>query len=246
MRKVTAEEVYDLLVHEDRILTAQGQIRFKLGTVEVRVRQKDVVGNILQEWFVGWLRKKGISFALNANTQMPPDLYLNSEDKTSHLLEIKAFNREGSPGFDIANFKSFQREIVEKPYMLMAKYLIFAYRMSEEGIVTITDVWLKSVWELCRSSEKWPLNVQYRNGIVYNIRPGVWYSTKELRFPTFDCLEDFLAAVEETVYQNPDTREFAPDWRRSMEQSFYLFYKRKITIPRWLDIKGRYDNNQSE
>ena len=48
--RLTSQEVYDKLINEDRILELQGQIRFYLGDVDIIVHQKDVVGNIIQEW----------------------------------------------------------------------------------------------------------------------------------------------------------------------------------------------------
>ena len=59
---LTAEEVFDRLLNVDRIKTAEGQIRFYLGDVDIIVKQKDVVGNIIQEWLEGWLRKNNIAF----------------------------------------------------------------------------------------------------------------------------------------------------------------------------------------
>ena len=60
--------------------------------------QKDIVGNVIQEWLQGWLDKNKIFYSVNKNSQMPPDFFL-SEDKTKSLLEVKAFNRSASPGF---------------------------------------------------------------------------------------------------------------------------------------------------
>ena len=105
--KLTAQEIYDKLINEDKIKTVKGQIRFHLGDVSIIVKKKDVVGNILQEWLEGWLVARGIEFDPNPNTQMPPDVYLNPSDHTKNLLEVKAFNREVSPAFDIADFKAF-------------------------------------------------------------------------------------------------------------------------------------------
>ena len=34
---------------------------------------------------------------------------------------------------------------------------IFGYKMSNDGVVTIHDLWLKNVWEICRAMEKWAL-----------------------------------------------------------------------------------------
>ena len=125
--RLTSQEVYDKLINEDRILELQGQIRFYLGDVDIIVHQKDVVGNIIQEWLQGWLDKRGIEYAPSENTQMPPDFFLNPDDLTKNLLEVKAFNRSASPGFDIADFRMYEEEIVDKPYMLHVDYLIFGY-----------------------------------------------------------------------------------------------------------------------
>lgn len=135
--KLTAEQIYERLITEEKILEVKGQIRFYLGSVDIVVKQRDVVGNIMQEWLEGYLRKNNIEYSPNPNTQMPPDIFLDPDDKTRNLLEVKAFNYEASPGFDIADFNAYQQEIVEKPYMLHVKYLVFGYVMTDEGYVII-------------------------------------------------------------------------------------------------------------
>ena len=84
--RLTAQQVYDKLINEDKILELQGQIRFFFGDVDIIVKQKDVVGNIIQEWLQGWLDKRGIEYAPSENTQMPPDFFLNPDDRTRDLL----------------------------------------------------------------------------------------------------------------------------------------------------------------
>lgn len=241
MIKLSAEEVYDRLINTDKILSIKGQIRFYLGNVDIVVKQKDVIGNIMQEWMEGWLKKNDILYSPNPNTQMPPDIFLDPDNTKHNLLEIKAFNYSASPGFDIADFKSYQREIISKPYMLKTKYLIFGYDMSEDGYVTIKKLWLKNVWEICRTSQQWAINVQYKNGSVNKIRPAVWYSQrKSIKFLPFKTMIDFLSAIEETVFQNPETHAEANDWKRRMEQSYNIEYGERISIPRWNDIKDQY------
>lgn len=238
--RLTAQEIYDKLINEDCILEIEGRITFEFGNVNIVVKQKDVVGNIIQEWVRGWLDKNDIAYAPSENTQMPPDFFLNPDDKTQNLLEVKAFNRSASPGFDIADFRTYQREIIEHPYMLHADYLIFGYDMDENGIVTIRDVWLKKVWEITRRMENWPLNLQVKNNAVHKIRPGVWYSERPRDFLIFNNMEHFLSAVEETVWQNPDTRICSANWKRQFLESYEHFYKIRLNIPRWNDIKDEY------
>ena len=195
--RLTAQQVYDKLVEEDKILEIQGQIRFYLGDINIIVKQKDVVGNIIQEWLQGWLDARGIEYAPSENTQMPPDFFLNPDNKEQNLLEVKAFNRKAGPGFDIADFRMYEEEIIDKPYMLDVDYLIFGYDMSDDGIVTIKDLWLKKVWQITRRMDAWALNLQVKQGVVHKIRPGLWYSHNPSNIPMFYCLEDFLSAVEE-------------------------------------------------
>ena len=158
---MTAQEIFEKLLNEDKILSMSGKIEFFFGGVNIVVKQKDIVGNMIQEWLQGWLDKNKIFYSVNPNSQMPPDFFL-SEDKTKNLLEVKAFNRNASPGFDIADFRMYAQEIINKPYMLHADYLIFGYDMSDEGIVTIKNLWLKKVWEITRSIENWALNLQIK------------------------------------------------------------------------------------
>ena len=239
--KVNALKVFEKLLDEDKLLEIEGQIKFFLGDVDIIVKQKDVVGNIIQEWLQGWMDKRGIKYALNDNTQIPPDFFLNPGDKTSDLLEVKAFNRSASPGFDIADFRMYEEEIIEKPYMLNVDYLIFGYDMSDDGIVTIKDLWLKKVWEITRRMDGWSINLQVKQGVVHKIRPGVWYSDRPGNIPMFKSMEDFIAAIEEAVYQNPKTHESAATWKKNFIESYRKFYGVKLDIPRWQEIASKYE-----
>lgn len=239
MEILAAQEIYSKLINEDCILTLKGQIQFHLGGVGIVVRQKDVVGNIIQEWLQGWMEKRGIAYTLNSNSQMPPDFFLNPNDKTRSLLEVKAFNRDSTPGFDIADFRMYSEEIIEKPYMLDADYLIFGYRMNPNGVVTIKDLWLKKVWQITRRMGDWPLNLQVKAKVVHKIRPGVWYRTPN-KFKMFESLEDFISAVNHTVWQNPKTKESSGTWLVNFIKAYKSFYGKRLRIPHWEDIEDKY------
>ena len=240
--RLSAQEIYDKLLNVDHILELEGQIKFFLGDVNIIVRQKDVVGNIMQEWLQGWLDARGIEYAPSENTQMPPDFFLNPDDRTKGLLEVKAFNRNGSPGFDIADLRMYASEIQEKPYMLDVDYLIFGYDMSDDGVVTIKDVWLKKVWQITRRMENYPINLQVKEGVIHKIRPGVWYSERVTDYAIFDCLEDFISAIEETTFKEPKLRSsVASTWLAVFQRNYKAWYGEELNVPRWNDIKDKYD-----
>ena len=246
--RLTVEEIYDRLVNDDKILTKKGQITFTLGDIDIIVRQRDVVGNIIQEWVEGWLKKNNIEYSLNDNTQMPPGFYLNPDNKKENLMEIKAFNYKVGPGFDIADFRMYEQEIAQKPWMLHVTYLIFGYEMSEEGVVTIKKIWKNKVWEMSRPMKSgsnktiWPINLQIKKGTVHKIRPTKWYG-KSPNFSIFEDKEDFLSAMEETVYKNKDTRDDGPEWLSTVIDNYEKHYGVRLPIPRWSDTVNKYIKN---
>lgn len=119
--------------------------------------------------------------------------------------------------------------------------------MSEDGVVTVKNLWLKKVWEICRpmlsgkgkNKTLWPLNLQIKQNVVHKIRPAKWYG-KVGKFKTFECVEDFLSAVEETTYKNKDTRDDGPSWLDGMLASYEAFYGEKLRVPRWYDVEDKY------
>lgn len=238
MIRMSAQEVYEALLSEERITEIEGQIRFYLGTVDIVVRQRDVVGNIIQEWLQGWFDTHEVLYCTNDNSQMPPDFFLNPQNRKTDMLEVKAFNIEASPGFDIADFNMYQQEIVEKPWMLYVDYLIFGYEMMADGTVLIRDLWLKKVWEITRRMKEWPINLQIKDRVVHKIRPGVFY--KRIGYPSFRTIEDFISAIEETVYKNPKTHDTAGQWLNQFLGNYEYHYGVRLNVPRWRDIADTY------
>jgi NgoBV restriction endonuclease len=230
-----ARLIYQKLMEDFDIKNAKGQITFNLNDISIIVRQNDVVGNILEEWVAKWMTENNIPHIHNEE-QASPDIWLNPDDLNSDWLEIKSF--AASPGFDIAAYNSFINLILKKPYKLQSSYLLIRYKM-EDGIVSIVDCWLKKVWEICSPSEKWPIKVQYKSGVITNIRPATWYATKT-KYPIFESLEDFLSALEEVVYTYPDTHSKGATWKKELIASYKKHYGVTLDIPRWADIKSKY------
>ena len=165
-------------------------------------------------------------------------IWLNKHNLKSSWLELKSFT--DIPNFDIGAFRSYINEIIDHPWKLHAKYLLIKYKMEENGgLVVIEDFWLKNVWEIACTSSAWPLKVQCKRGVINNIRPATWYSERS-DFRPFDCLEDFLAALEQTIYKYHDTNNLADHWSERLCESYFKYYGKKLNLPRWMDVKHKY------
>lgn len=230
-----ADRIYQLLKDEFEFAGATGSIRFNLKDYEITVEQNNVVGNIVEEWLDKWLTSKNIPHVHNPG-QSSPDFWLNPDNRETDWLEVKHFT--GSPNFDIAAFRSFIKLIIDKPYKLQSKYLLVKYKM-KNGIVTIEDFWLKKIWEICCTSDRFPIKVQCKSGVINNIRPATWYSDRA-EFPVFESLEDFLSALEQTIYKYHDTNHLAETWLDNVINSYKRFYGVELDVPRWNYIKSKY------
>ena len=216
--KLTAEELYKKLVIDYKLIGETGSIKFTVKDLSITIKTKDTVGNLLQEWLKAWLQKEFIEFEENTNSQTYPDFLLDKDDKTKGLLEVKSFDFDRGPGFDLANFDSYCNSLLENAYRLDSNYLIFAYQMNN-GIINIKDVWLKKIWELACPSSTYPLKVQEKKNIIYNIRPSIWYSERS-KFKPFESKEEFLSALNNTRYQYPQTRHGNAHWLKKVIKNY--------------------------
>ena len=239
--KSAADDIFKALQDDFEFKGAKGKISFKMKDFQITVEQNNVVGNILEEWLDKWMTSKGIVHRHNKK-QESPDFWLNPNKLDSDWLEVKSFT--GSPNFDIGSFRSFIKLVLEKPYKLHSKYLLIKYKM-KDGVVIITDFWLKNLWEICCSSDKWPIKVDCKSTVITTIRPSSWYSDKN-DFPSFECLEDFLAALDETIFKYHDTRAtVAEGWSKKLCESYKKHYGIDLVIPRWYDIKDKYKKKKT-
>lgn len=216
--KHTAEELYSKLVNDYEIVGKTGGINFTVKDLSIVIHAKDSVGNLLQEWLKAWFQQNKIDFEENTNSQSFPDFLLDKDDYTRGLLEVKSFDLKNGPGFDLANFDSYCNSLLDNAYRLDSNYLILGYTM-KEGIITIENVWLKKIWEISRPSRKWPINVQAKKEVIYNLRPAIWYS-KSSKFETFKTKQQFLNALNETRYQYPQTRHGNAHWLNNVIKNY--------------------------
>ena len=155
VEKLTAKQLYDRL--NDSLLGEVGEIVFDLAGVSVKIDTTDSVGITLQSWLKQYLSDNNIYFSQPLNTQEFPDFFLDNDSMEKNLLEVKSFNYDATPAFDIANFDSYCSSIKNKPYHLDADYLIFGYVMSDKGDITIKKLWLLKVWQIAGTSDRFPL-----------------------------------------------------------------------------------------
>lgn len=216
--KLTASELYSKLVDDYKIIGETAIINFKLRDLTISIETKDTVGNLLQEWLKAWLMVEKVEFEENTNSQVFPDFYLDKHNQKTDLLEVKTFDLKRGPGFDLANFDSYCNSLLVNAYRIDSDYLIFAYEM-HGSTITIKNVWLKKIWELAGPSGTYPLKVQEKKSVIYNIRPTIWYSTKST-FKPFASKEDFLSALNETRYQYPQTRHTNGHWLQNVVKNY--------------------------
>lgn len=216
--KLTGIELYNKLVNDYKIIGEKGIINFTIKDLTISVETKDTVGNLIQEWLKAWLKNQNIEHLENPNTQEFPDFYLNKNNKKDGLLEVKTFDWDRGPGFDLANFDSYCNSLLTDAYRLNSDYLIFSYQMNGSEL-TIKNVWLKKIWELATSSSTYPLKVQEKRNVIYNIRPSIWYSTRST-FKPFESVEEFLSAINETRYQYPQTRHTNAHWLNNVLKNY--------------------------
>lgn len=216
--KLTGQELYSKLVDDYKIIGESGVINFSLKDLTISIETKDTVGNLLQEWLKAWMMKEKVEFEENTNSQIFPDFYLDKHDQKLGLLEVKSFDWDRGPGFDLANFDSYCNSLLVNSYRLDSDYLIFAYQM-KGSVITIKNVYLKKIWELACPSGTYPLKVQEKKSIIYNIRPSTWYSERN-KFKPFASKEDFLSALNNTRYQYPQTRHTNGHWLQNVLKNY--------------------------
>ena len=217
--KLTGQELYSKLVYDYKIIGEKGVINFSLKDLTISIETKDTVGNLLQEWLKAWMMKEQIEFEENTNSQIFPDFYLDKHNQTQGLLEVKSFDWDRGPGFDLANFDSYCNSLLVNSYRIDSDYLIFAYQM-EGSEITIKNVWIKKIWELACPSGTYPIKVQEKKSIIYNLRPSTWYSERT-KFKPFSSKEEFLTALNETRYQYPQTRHTNGHWLNNVIKNYY-------------------------
>lgn len=224
--KMTAHELYNNLLSLN-LQSLKGYIKFSLADVDVTINTTDTVGITLQSWLKQYLLDNNIYFSEPTNTQEFPDFFLDDINKNRNILEIKAFNYNASPAFDIANFDSYCLSVSQKPYRLDADYIIFGYLMSSDGSISIPKIWIKKIWEIAGTSTNYKLKTQVKKNVIYNIRPNTQFKSNS---PVpFKSKNDFIKAIYETLKKYKSDK-FAEDWLIELSKNYNLYYNEKLVL----------------
>ncbi len=224
MKYITANKLVTLL-KEDEICSAVGKIEMDLNGVKVKVKQKDVIGNVLQEWLCAWLKQNDIYYR-PAIGQTFPDFFLGKSNY-KNLCEMKAYVAKRGPGFDIANFDSYWQSLESNPARLDSDYLIFAYNSDENGDITIKDVYVKKIWEITSNAEGCALKCQRKKGQIYNIRPCSFTSQKA-KYKPFNNKETFLKALYQTVVNHTNKPSESKKWLKKVLENYNVLTDNNI------------------
>lgn len=217
-RKVTANEIYDLLLNDFKIKEQIGSVEIIFGGISAKYNGKDAVGDLLQEWLGEWLQRKNFYFREPSNSQAFPD-FLLSESTNSDFLELKTFNADAGPAFDIANFDSYCTSLLTIPERIDADYLILSYKMIDAQL-SIDNIWLKKVWEMTSPSGQDLIKLQVKRSQIYNIRPCTWYS-KRLQYQPFESKTDFLTSISETHNMYPQCNQYKENWLEKVKANYF-------------------------
>lgn len=191
---MTIEEIVEQLK-----LDLEGQeatIKINFAGISKNILEKDIYGNSIQSWLHAYFVEKSIPFEVNKNTQTFPDFIVNGHD-----LEIKCFNFDATPAFDVAEPSSFLNTVYENPNKINAWYLIFGYSSTKNGF-TISHVWLKKIWEITgpMPSRNDCVTLQMKGNMVHRIRPKVWYGKTN---KTFRTKEEFILGIGKMIDESP-------------------------------------------
>ena len=176
-----------------------GHIQFLIKGRRYEITSSDVIGGVVQDWIGQFLSSRNeLKLVKNAETQDFPDYFLDS--RKSCAFEVKCYNVNGSPSFDLANFERYLDAVDGKRRTLFidADYLVIGYRQSEAGI-SLEKFMLKKIWQMTGPMKKYPLGLQVKRGVAVNIRPKNFTSERMIKKGLFSSSEEFLEALDEAA-----------------------------------------------
>lgn len=212
----TLEELYELAVKE--IQGQMGTITIQIAGIPKISNSNDIIGNCVQEWIPQWLEDNGLNLYSNEHTQQFPDFTATIDGKV-YDMEVKCWNYNCNPGFDIANFDSFYQTIFKNPKKLNAKYLIFGYTPTTHGF-RIEKIYLKNIWEITKASRNYPIGLQVKRSRPYALRPYAFHKRPDDSFSTRKEFVEAIAKARERFPLDNSTPEDSKIWVEKVSMNF--------------------------
>jgi hypothetical protein len=158
------------------------------------IMNPNLVGDLLEDIFYPLYKEVCVDFE-EGPKQESPDFFGHGKE---FQFEQKAFYN--SPGFDISNFTSLVHQM-SKPGGLVkklfkTKYLVYEYGMSE-GSFVIKNFWMLNIWNIPTYGLTYPISMQAKKKIWYNIRPGPKTSWTETSKTPMMFVENLLKCIEQ-------------------------------------------------
>mgnify|MGYP001306338914 CR=1 FL=1 len=130
----------------------------------------NIVGDCLENILFPYI-KKTIKTLEEGPKQSFPDFWNRNR---RYNWELKTFNINHGPSFDISNFISYISQLLDDNgvdnKLFKTKYLIFEYSF-DNYIIKINKFKLCNVWEIINYDGKYPISLQNKKNTWYNIRP---------------------------------------------------------------------------
>jgi len=168
-------------------------IRAKVNDLEFDIKNKDIMGGLIQSWFEKFLDKNGIKWH-DRGTQTYPDFILENNE----YLEVKCYFKDATPAFDLANFKSFIDSVIKDPKRLNSDYLVFNYNFDDT--IGIHDYFCKKIWEMTADHStgkyKGQITAQVKKGTIVNLRP---YNFIKYPERSYDSRYSFVKKIQQKI-----------------------------------------------
>jgi hypothetical protein len=207
-----------------------GRIDFNFAGIAVGVDATtipDIINISFRAWLNQHFKNNAFYFAEPLPSAEYPHFFLDDTLPFENMLEIKTYEYNAYPTFNIANFESYCSSIKDNPHRLDTQYLVIGYTLELGGEIRIKEMWLRKIWELAGESVRYPLKTQVKRDMIYNIRPTDNFKTG--KDYVFESKEDFLNAIYETLvlYKNED---FAKNWLSVLDKNYLTYYGTALTF----------------
>lgn len=128
----------------------------------------NIIGDCMENILIPYLQKN-IKTIERGPKQKSPDFWNRNRN---YEWELKTFKEK--PGFDVSNYSSYINQLNQKGgvkrKLFRTQYLIFKYAFCG-NYVKILDFKLCNIWNLLLYTGKYPISIQNKRGMWYNIRP---------------------------------------------------------------------------